>query len=906
MRKVCRLLILLVLAPSLAGAGQVFRVGPGGTHATVQQAVSEAVAAGGDTEIRVASGTFVGLVAVYSSMKSGSISISGGWDAAFALQAQEPGLTVLDGAGAGRTVYLNPDGGTITLENLTITGGRSTGGAGVMAWGQKAASFNILDCRIVGNVAVDESSPVSGAGLHLIVSSTGVGHIARTLVAGNSGSTSSHAAFGGGMQLEAKGTSQLLVDGCEITGNTLSSPAGRSEGSGLYAVGNDDATVTIQDVTVARNTATVRQDSQALGSYLGGFDRSRVACVRSAFIDNVGLGDPERTAQLRISSNNQANVTLSDAVVAGGAAFGVDAGVFESGVTTVRNCTVAGNAGKAFAGQASSIHSTIVFGNGTDGGLSATPILGGNLVGIDPLFVNAELHDYRLLPGSPAIDSGVQPPGGLSQEDFTGHPRKVGGAVDAGAHEYEGEAVLRAAALAHTTGYGGTLWRSDLDLANLSSKPAELTVAFENADGRTTRPVTLTAGETRAWADVLTSLFGVRATAKITGSLRIQDPTGAVAAAVRTYADGGAAGTYGQGYPVLGEDAGIVAGSVGVLPMVKSNAKFYSNIGVLALGQARAQVRVTLIGPSGTTLGTPQTIGADPGRWVQIDDVFTKAGVPSADVAYAKVEPLSQGARVWAAASVIDRTTKDPTTVEATIAVPPAVVQRVAAVTHGSGYGGTAWRSTLAIVNAGDAPATATVTFRGQNVVSRNVPVPALGTVEWADVIVGLFDPSGATAMSGALEVVADQPVAVACRTYADKGKDGTLGQSYPALVARQGIAKGEEGVLPQLRKSAKAYTNLGALNLSETACTATVQLANALGQASGAPQTISTAAGGWAQISDVFKAAGASAADEAYARIQVTTEGCRMWFYASVIDSLTRDPTTVELARPFVVGPGR
>lgn len=906
MRNVLRLVVLLALVPTFAAAGQVFKVGPGGTHATVQEAVTASVAAGGDNEVRVAAGKFVGQVAVYASMTSGSISISGGWDPEFFMQTEEPGLTVLDAAGAGRTVYLMPAGGTITLRNLTITGGHSTDGAGIRAWGPEGASFNILDCRVVGNTAANETTPVSGAGIYVSMDSTGVAHIARTLITGNTGSTSTQFALGGVVRLGAKASAQLFLEDCLITGNSVNTPAGRSDGFGLYADADDEASVTILRTVVARNSAVASASHGAVGTYLGASDKGRLTCSRSAVVGNLGVGKANLTSSLWSTVHGEASVVFSDLVVADGSGRGLDVSVDPTAKLTVANCTVVGNAGVGIVGKATSVYNTVVFGNGSDAAIPSDVTAGGNLVGIDPLFVNAELHDYRLLPGSPAIDTGVQPPGGLSEEDFSGHPRKVGGAVDAGAHEYQGEAVLRAAALAHTTGYGGTLWRSDLDLVNLSSKPADLAVVFENANGRTTRPVTLAAGETKAWTDALTSLFGVVATAKVTGSLRIQDPTGAVVAALRTYADGGAAGTYGQGYPVLGEDAGIVAGSVGILPMVKSNAKFYSNIGVLALGQARAQVRVTLIGPSGATLGTPQTIGADPGRWVQIDDVFTKAGVPSADVAYARVEPLTQGARVWAAASVIDRTTKDPTTVEATGAVPPTIVQRVAAVTHGSGYGGTAWRSTVAIVNTGDAPATVTLTFRGQNVVSRNVPVPAHGTVEWADVIVDLFDPSGASAMSGALEVVADQPVVVACRTYADKGKDGTLGQSYPALVASQGIAKGEEGVLPQLRKSAKAYTNLGALNLSTTACSATVQLANALGQASGTPQTISTAAGDWAQISDVFRAAGASAADEAYARIQVTTEGCRMWFYASVIDSITRDPTTVELARPFVVGPGR
>lgn len=906
MRDIFRPVVFLVLVPSLAAAGQVFRVGPGGTHATVQQAMSDAVAAGGETEIRVATGTYVGQVKVYAAMKSGAISISGGWDASFALRAAEPGRTVLDGGGTGSTLYLNPDGGTVTLENLTITGGRAATGGGINAWGPKGASFNILDCRIVGNTATDETMPIAGAGISLTMAGAGTAHIARTVIAGNTGSSQTQRAFGGGFNLRVAGTAQVLLEDSEITGNSLSTPGGRSEGSGLYAEAAGAASITLRGVAIARNTVAVKEGSSAVGTYLGSGGTSRIVCTRSCFLDNTGGTDPTGTRNLWIAAHDESKVAMSEVVIAGGTRTGVELAVDPAAVLALANCTIARNAGHGVTGQATSIHNTIVFGNGIDGNLSGTPTVGGNLVGIDPMFVNAELHDFRLLPGSPAIDKGVQPPEGMSQDDFSGLARVACGAVDVGAHEYRGQAVLHAAALAHTTGFGGTPWRSDLDLANLSKSPADLMVRFENANGKISKTVTLAPVETRAWPDVLTSLFGFGATAKVSGSLRVEDPSGAVVAAVRTYADGGAAGTYGQGYPSMPDGSGITAGEVGVLPMVKSNASYYSNIGVLALGQTPVQARVTLVDANGSMLGTPLTLSADPGRWVQADDVFTRAGASSAEVAYATVEPLTQGGRVWGAASVIDRATKDPTTVEATIAAPPGTVQRVAAVAHGPGFSGTAWRSTVAVVNTSGAVAKATLTFSGATTIVRTVTVPAHGAVEWPDVLVGLFGLGAQASGLGALEVVADAAVVVSCRTYADKGADGTFGQSYPALVARRGIGAGEAGMLPQLRKHATAYTNVGALGLSTVPCTAIVQLQDAQGNPIGSPQTISTQPGGFAQISDIFKTAGAGEADEAYAGIRVTTEGCRMWFYASVIDSLTRDPTTIELARPFVVEPGR
>jgi hypothetical protein len=378
-----------------------------------------------------------------------------------------------------------------------------------------------------------------------------------------------------------------------------------------------------------------------------------------------------------------------------------------------------------------------------------------------------------------------------------------------------------------------------------------------------------------------------------------------VTGVVRTYADGGAAGTYGQGYPQLGDQAGIAAGSVGIMPLVKSNAKFYSNVGIQNLGQARAEAQVVLYGPTGGQLGNTVTIAAEAGAWAQASDIFAKAGVASADVAYARFVPLTQGARVWCAASVIDRVTKDPTTVEAVEPVAAGTVVRVASIAHSSGYGGTPWRSTVAVVNAEESAGSVTLTFRGASTIAKTVQIGARAALEWSDVLVELFGLEASASASGALEVVANRQVVAACRTYADRGEAGTYGQSYPALTADRGVWAGTAGVLPQLRKNSATYTNIGALNLSTIPCSGVVQLKDGQGHAIGSPLTVNTAAGGWTQISDAFLAAGAGGADTASAQVTTATEGCSLWFYASVIDSLTRDPTTVELARPLVVEPG-
>jgi hypothetical protein len=63
------------------------------------------------------------------------------------------------------------------------------------------------------------------------------------------------------------------------------------------------------------------------------------------------------------------------------------------------------------------------------------PYQSGN-ISLPPLWVNPDIGDFRLQPGSPCIDAGSGNVPGLPAADFDGNPRVVGGSVDMGAFEY--------------------------------------------------------------------------------------------------------------------------------------------------------------------------------------------------------------------------------------------------------------------------------------------------------------------------------------------------------------------------------------------------------------------------------------------------------------------------------------
>jgi hypothetical protein len=227
------------------------------------------------------------------------------------------------------------------------------------------------------------------------------------------------------------------------------------------------------------------------------------------------------------------------------------------------------------------------------------------------------------------------------------------------------------------------------------------------------------------------------------------------------------------------------------------------------------------------------------------------------------------------------------------------------AAAHSSGIGGTPWRTTLALVNTSSSPATVTLLYRsGSSTVTRTASIPPQGVRQWDDLLVDLFGYGASANTSGSLELWADQPLAAAGRSYADKGAAGTYGQALPLLVVgRDGIDDLAPGLVPGLRQDSAFYTNLGFLNLgaADGQVQATVF---SQGTAIGSPVTRNVPVGQWVQINDLFTEARAGGAESAYALIQGLTSGCRLWAYASVIDRLSRDPTTIPLARPWVLGP--
>ncbi|HUP64632.1 MAG TPA: PKD domain-containing protein [Thermoanaerobaculia bacterium] len=134
----------------------------------------------------------------------------------------------------------------------------------------------------------------------------------------------------------------------------------------------------------------------------------------------------------------------------------------------------------------------------------------------------------------------------------------------------------------------------------------------------------------------------------------------------RTYSDGGPLGTFGQGIPSFAASrANVSPAYPAIVPAVRSDQLYYTNLGLVNVGTTPARVLVTLLDkdsgqPIGfwerTKDGEPHPLA--PNESFNAFDVI-RAMHSTADRGSLKVE-VTSGGSVWAFASVIDRKTFDP------------------------------------------------------------------------------------------------------------------------------------------------------------------------------------------------------------------------------------------------------
>lgn len=288
--------------------------------------------------------------------------------------------TLIDGDGIRRTLTMTADG---IIQGFTVTNGYRTAST------DNGSNINfskgtVDDCRIVGGLAGGFGGGVSVAGTAKLINS---------VIAGNRGGQ------GAGIVMSAG-----LVADCIITNNISESYFQR--GGGLRISGG-----TVERCLIAYNRGG---EGAGVRLYGGTVRNCLIVGNRADISPNTGGGV------------YQSDGTLQNCTVVGNHATLEGGGVYLSGSSArIRNSIIADNS----ATTSDNLHRlagwleySCVFPEVPDDAKAS------HNTSLPPQFIDREAGDYRLLPGSPGIDSGIAT--GAPADDYDGTSRPVDGDGD--------------------------------------------------------------------------------------------------------------------------------------------------------------------------------------------------------------------------------------------------------------------------------------------------------------------------------------------------------------------------------------------------------------------------------------------------------------------------------------------
>jgi hypothetical protein len=309
----------------------------------------------------------------------------------------------------------------LLLQDVIFEGNKAEGGGGIHL--SNVGNTALTDVIFIGNDG--RCTDCMGGGMESYSSSP---VLTRVTFEANRAET------GGGMAII--GGSPKLND-VEFVGNFAEEGTDSDPGvaGGLY---NYQAGSVLRNVTFRDNTSAYTAGGM-LDDAAGGTKSATL--INTVFVGNLA-GYGGAIACLGESTASFTNVTIS-----GNTAEGIGGGLIISGnaAPTLTNTIVwgniAGNGNEIFADDGSGI--TLSFSLFASGDVEGDGIVtANNSFSADPLFVNAENGDLRLLKGSPAIDAsdpdtdlGLFPNRNGNPVDRDGNLRMAGERIDIGAYE---------------------------------------------------------------------------------------------------------------------------------------------------------------------------------------------------------------------------------------------------------------------------------------------------------------------------------------------------------------------------------------------------------------------------------------------------------------------------------------
>jgi hypothetical protein len=209
--------------------------------------------------------------------------------------------------------------------------------------------------------------------------------------------------------------------------------------------------------------------------------------------------------------------------------------------------------------------------------------------------------------------------------------------------------------VASNSGLRGTQWHSEVSVVNLGGSTADVAVELHPADGGepNTLDIALGAGEARFMPDVVSTTFGSTGT----GWLRLTSSASGLHVSSRTFNDD-ADGTYGQLVPATAVAELFTSDDVVVLPGLRSDDGFRTNLGVTSVAEEATVLEVHVVGADGVDFGTLR-VPLPARSFVQVGRLLrNRFGFEG--WAWATLSSDNPEALFTAHASVVDGTTGDP------------------------------------------------------------------------------------------------------------------------------------------------------------------------------------------------------------------------------------------------------
>jgi parallel beta-helix repeat protein len=399
---------LLALLLPMTTAAKVIQVPQ--QQPTIQAGID--AASNGDT-VQVSSGAYVE-----------NISFNG--KAITVTSVAGPRMTTIDGGQINSVVTF--DSGETTnsiLRGFTIQNGAATQGGGGILIDQSSPT-------IEKNIIENNTACGGGGGGVYVESSSAV--VKNNIIRNNAQGSCSGGLGGGGIALSGAGAAQII--GNTIEKNTWDSADGGGisiNGAGIptimnnvifgnYAYGdgggisddNGESELIIQNLIVGNSA------SHGAGIYLA-VSEGQVGplLINNTVANNVAT--VEGSALYAQGFDNQ--VELYNNIFIG--SQGGDAVYCDSGYDQVPPWFINND---VYTHGGTGLQGTCASENGVQGNISE-----------DPHFVSGKLRNYQLEAGSPAINAGNNNAPDLPRKDLAKNPRVVGGTVDMGAYEYQGD-----------------------------------------------------------------------------------------------------------------------------------------------------------------------------------------------------------------------------------------------------------------------------------------------------------------------------------------------------------------------------------------------------------------------------------------------------------------------------------